>query len=242
MKRSAVVLPFLIGSSQALLPLARNSNSNSNSGHTNNTNDTNDTNILSPPLLPQSSSGGADRASASTSASFALSFVSYGNYTALPGQGGSDDGSLAPAQLMSMSFAAVNQANGAVTICAFPLGHLSPPPTAGEPATWVDEPGWQACADRKGTDGKHRYTIATSAAFGLGDRQLSVNQTWFCHDDDGRLHTSEEKKKKKLHTRVAYTGIANGTLDMTCFDGGELGGYHVENCTSPDVTLPITLL
>lgn len=43
-------------------------------------------------------------------------------------------------------------------------------------------------------------------------------------------------------SRVAYTGIANGSLTMGCVDGGELGGYHVENCTAPDGTLPVTLL
>jgi hypothetical protein len=46
---------------------------------------------------------------------------------------------------------------------------------------------WQACADRKDTDGKHRFTIATGAAFGLAERSLAVSQTWFCHDDADRL-------------------------------------------------------
>lgn len=44
-----------------------------------------------------------------------------------------------------------------------------------------------------------------------------------------------------LH-RVAYTGISNATLDMACGDDGELGGYHVENCTASDIRLPVTLL
>ncbi|KAI6091081.1 hypothetical protein F4821DRAFT_281637 [Hypoxylon rubiginosum] len=171
-------------------------------------------------LTTQDVSGNTECAAASTTTSFYLSFVSYGNYTALPGTG--DDG-VAPPQVVSMSFAVANAANGVYTVCAFPLGYL-----AGGPGTWVDDPSWQACADRRDTDGKHRFTIATGAAFGLTNRYIALNQTWFCHDDAGRL--------------VAYTGIANGTLNMSCADGGELGGYHVENCTSPDVQLPVTLL
>ncbi|KAI2472004.1 hypothetical protein F4781DRAFT_384959 [Annulohypoxylon bovei var. microspora] len=179
-------------------------------------------------LATQTASGNTDCAASSLATEFVLSFVSYGNYTALPGQG-DDDGGLVPRQLVSMSFAVANAANGVYTICAFPLGHLSKPSNdSGAPAQWVDDSSWQACADRKDTDGKHRFTIATGAAFGITGRYLSINQTWFCHDDGGRL--------------VAYTGIANGTLDMACADGGELGGYHVENCTSADLSLPITLL
>ncbi|KAI1777636.1 hypothetical protein F4818DRAFT_320321 [Hypoxylon cercidicola] len=174
-------------------------------------------------LSTQDVSGNTECASASMATSFFLSFVSYGNYTALPGDG-DDSGGLVPPQVVSMSFAVTNEANAVYTVCAFPLGHLS----AGSPGTWVDDTSWQACADRRDTDGKHRFTIATGAAFGLTSRYIAVNQTWFCHDDAGRL--------------VAYTGIANGTLDMACADGGVLGGYHVENCTSPDVELPITLL
>ncbi|KAI1212860.1 uncharacterized protein F4807DRAFT_411768 [Annulohypoxylon truncatum] len=180
----------------------------------------------------QSTSGNTDCAASSTASSFQLSFVSYGNYTALPGQGDDDDGGLVPRQLVSMTLAAANAANGVLTVCAFPLGRLPAPAGngSGGPASWVEDASWQACADRRDTDGKHRFTIATGAAFALAERRLSVNQTWFCHDDDddGRL--------------VAYTGVANGTLNMTCADGGELGGYHVENCTSADVSLPITLL
>ncbi|KAI2630741.1 hypothetical protein GGR54DRAFT_584010 [Hypoxylon sp. NC1633] len=171
-------------------------------------------------LSPQTISGNVDCAAASTTTTFQLRWVSYGNYTAqAPGPG---DDTLTPAQLMSMTFAATNEANGVDTECAFPLGRLA------ANATWVDDASWQACADRKDTDGKHRFTIATGALFARAERRIAVNQTWFCHDDDGRL--------------VAYTGVASGTLDMTCFDGGELGGYHVENCTSPDVVLPVTLL
>ncbi|KAI1375030.1 hypothetical protein F4677DRAFT_446938 [Hypoxylon crocopeplum] len=174
-------------------------------------------------LSTQTVSGNTECAAASTATSFQLSFISYGNYTRIPG-GGEDDGGLVPGQLVSMSFAVANEANGVYTVCAFPLGHLSTPSGSGAPAIWVDDASWQACADRRDTDGKHRFTVATGAAFARPDRYVVVNQTWFCHDDAGRL--------------VAYTGIANGTLNMTCADGGEVGGYHVENCTSPDVTLP----
>ncbi|KAI0847967.1 hypothetical protein F5Y00DRAFT_270874 [Daldinia vernicosa] len=177
--------------------------------------------VLSPKSIASTTS---DCAAASTNTTFLLSFISYGNYTAVPGQG-DDDGGLVPRQLMSMSFAIANLANGASTTCAFPLGRLS---SAGDPATWVDDASWQACADRRDSDGKHRFTIATGAAFHRAERFLAVNQTWFCHDDVGRL--------------VAYTGIANGSLTMSCADGGELGGYHVENCTAPDGALPVTLL
>ncbi|KAI1768858.1 hypothetical protein GGR53DRAFT_313769 [Hypoxylon sp. FL1150] len=173
-------------------------------------------------LSIQNVSGNTECAAASTATYFYLSFVSYGNYTALPGEGDATGG-LVPPQVISMSFAVANAATGIYTVCAFPLGYL-----AGGPGTWVDDASWQACADRKDTDGTHRFTIATGAAFDLADRYVAVNQTWFCHDDDGRL--------------VAYTGVANGTLEMSCADGGELGGYHVENCTSADVELPVTLL
>lgn len=138
-------------------------------------------------LSTQAVSGNTDCAAASVNTSFFLSFVSYGNYTALPGEG-DDSGGLVPQQLVSMSFAIANEANGVYTICAFPLGHLSTPTTgSGGDATWVDDPSWQACADRKDTDGKHRFTIATGAAFDLSDRYISINQTWFCHDDAGHL-------------------------------------------------------
>ncbi|KAI1457670.1 hypothetical protein F4805DRAFT_457587 [Annulohypoxylon moriforme] len=204
---------------QALLLLSRNHDiSNSNDNYI----ESDDTEEDSPST--QSTSGNTDCATTSTSTSFLLSFISYGNYTALPGPG-EDDG-LVPRQLISMSFAVANAANGVYTICAFPLGHLSAPSNGS--AEWVDDDSWQACADRKDTDGKHRFTIATGAAFERAVGALRVNQTWFCHDEGGRL--------------VAYTGIANATLNMSCADGGELGGYHVENCTSADVSLPITLL
>ncbi|KAI1393700.1 uncharacterized protein F4822DRAFT_424163 [Hypoxylon trugodes] len=202
-----------IGISQALLLLARNSIIGA-------TADEDDA------LTTQAVSGNSDCAAASAETSFSLSFISYGNYTSIPGEGEDD---LSPPQLVSMSFAVSNAANGVYTICAFPLGHLTVPSDgSGAPATWVDNSAWQACADRKDSDGKHRFTIATGAAFALSDRYISVNQTWFCHDDAGRL--------------VAYTGIANATLNLTCADGGEVGGYHVENCTSLDVSLPVTLL
>lgn len=92
-------------------------------------------------LTTQDVSGNTECAAASTTTSFYLSFVSYGNYTALPGTG--DDG-VAPPQVVSMSFAVANAANGVYTVCAFPLGYL-----AGGPGTWVDDPSWQACADRR---------------------------------------------------------------------------------------------
>ncbi|KAI1661548.1 hypothetical protein F4813DRAFT_344857 [Daldinia decipiens] len=215
-----ITLPLfsLIGESQALLPPSHNCAINR----------TIPIPLPMPPSAapsPQSVAGNSDCAAASASTAFSLSFISYGNYTALPGQG-EDDGGLVPRQLMSMSFAVVNAANGVYTVCAFPLGHLSG--GGGQPASWVDDASWQACADRRDSDGKHRFTIATGAAFNRAERFLTVNQTWFCHDEVGRL--------------VAYTGIANGSLTMGCVDGGELGGYHVENCTAPDGTLPVTLL
>ncbi|KAI2612881.1 uncharacterized protein GGS25DRAFT_529417 [Hypoxylon fragiforme] len=180
-----------------------------------------------PPLLLHRNgwAGGVEPhcAPSSLSTSFALSFISYGNYTALPGQG--DDTGLVPAQLVSMSFAVANEANGVYTVCAFPLGHLS---SGGGGGRWIEDASWQPCADRKDTDGKHRFTIATGAAFAMSTRSIAVNQTWFCHDEGGRL--------------VAYTGISNATLDMACGDDGELGGYHVENCTASDIRLPVTLL
>lgn len=175
-----ITLPLfsLIGESQALLHLSHNRN-------------TTTTTTPDAMLSPQSVAGTSDCAAASTNATFRLSFVSYGNYTALPGQG-EDDGGLAPRQLMSMSFAVANGANGVYTICAFPLGHLSGAGAGAgtgepEPATWVDDASWQACADRRDSDGKHRFTIATGAAFNRAERFLAVNQTWFCHDDVGRL-------------------------------------------------------
>ncbi|KAI0887284.1 uncharacterized protein GGS22DRAFT_156626 [Annulohypoxylon maeteangense] len=135
----------------------------------------------------QSAPGNVECATASLASTFNLSFVSYGNYTALPGQG-DDDGGLVPQQLISMSFAVANAANGIYTICAFPLGHLSKSGNDSDaPARWVEDASWQACADRKDNDGKHRFTIATGAAFALGEGGLRVNQTWFCHDDAGRL-------------------------------------------------------
>ncbi|OTB20284.1 hypothetical protein K445DRAFT_17566 [Daldinia sp. EC12] len=175
------------------------------------------------PISPQQST--PDCATASLHTSFGLTFISYGNYTALPGQDGGE-AVLVPPQVMSMSFAVVNAANGVHTTCAFPLGHLSG--AEGGEYIWVDDASWQTCADRRDDDGKHRFTIATGAAFSRAEGLLRLNQTWFCHDDAGRL--------------VAYTGIANGSLSMSCADGGELGGYHVENCTAPDGTFPVTLL
>ncbi|KAI1417566.1 hypothetical protein F5Y13DRAFT_184905 [Hypoxylon sp. FL1857] len=216
LSRNIIFILSFIGASHALLLSSLGNNDPDNAAE--------DDNILS----TQDVSGNTECATASTNTSFLLSFISYGNYTALPGQG-EDDGGLVPSQLVSMSFAIANAANGVYTICAFPLGHVSNRSAgSGGPTTWIDDTSWRACADRKDTDGKHRFTIATGAAFGLTDQYITVNQTWFCHDDAGRL--------------VAYTGIANGTLNMGCVDGGEVGGYHVTNCTSPDVTLPVTLL
>ncbi|KAI1078413.1 hypothetical protein F5B20DRAFT_228176 [Whalleya microplaca] len=171
-------------------------------------------------LAPLAVSGNTDCAAASASgaASFALSFISYGNYTALPGSVDTLP------QLISISFAVTNDANGVSTACAFPLGGL-----AGD-GTWADSgPAWQPCADRKDSDGTHRFAILTGAEFGLVDRYVAVNQTWFCHDDDddGRL--------------VAYTGVASSTLTMSCTES-EVSDYHLQNCTSVDVRLPVTLL
>ncbi|KAH9898904.1 hypothetical protein F4778DRAFT_741506 [Xylariomycetidae sp. FL2044] len=84
------------------------------------------------------------------------------------------------------------------------------------------------CADRRDTDGKHRFTVATGARFALAERRLGLNQTWFCHDEGGRL--------------VAYTGVASATLEMSCTDEGEVGDYHLQNCTAADIRLPVTLL
>ncbi|KAI1143825.1 hypothetical protein F5Y05DRAFT_362751 [Hypoxylon sp. FL0543] len=216
LSRGLIFLLSLTRASQAILLLPLGNNDASNAAEDNGT------------LSTQDVSGNIECAAASTNTSFFLSFISYGNYTALPGQG-EDDGGLVPTQLVSMSFAVSNAANGVYTICAFPLGHLANSSTGSrDPPAWIDDTSWRACADRRDTDGKHRFTIATGAAFGLTSGYITVNQTWFCHDDAGRL--------------VAYTGIANGTLNMGCVDGGEVGGYHVTNCTSPDVALPVTLL
>ncbi|KAI0527771.1 hypothetical protein F5B22DRAFT_632370 [Xylaria bambusicola] len=155
-------------------------------------------------LIPVNSNCSA----ASSNATFQLAFISYGNWTSL-----STDGET-PQHLESVSFAVSNAANAVNTTCAFSLGAVA-------------ETTWQACADRKDTDGKHVFTVATEAAFGLVDKSLAVNQTWFCHDDAGRL--------------VAYTGIANTVLDLTCSES-EVSGYHLQNCTSPDLALPVTLL
>ncbi|KAI0840438.1 hypothetical protein F5Y06DRAFT_308745 [Hypoxylon sp. FL0890] len=212
----AIIFLSLIRASQALLLVSPGNSDASNASEDDD------------PLSTQDVSGNTECAAASTNTSFFLSFITYGNYTALPGQG-EDDGGVVPSQVVSMSFTLSNAANGVDTICAFPLGHLSNRSAgSNDPPTWIDDTSWRACADRKDTDGKHRFTIATGAAFGVTSEYITVNQTWFCHDDAGRL--------------VAYTGIANGTLNMSCFDGGEVGSYHVTNCTSPDVTLPVTLL
>ncbi|KAI5924842.1 hypothetical protein F4810DRAFT_96698 [Camillea tinctor] len=176
-------------------------------------------------------------AASSSSTAFFLRFISYGNYTALPSQG--DD--TAVPRLESVSFAVSNAANEVDTLCAFALplsgGGSSDgsdtstgfPPAAGSDG---DEGtggagAWQPCADRKDTDGTHRFTIATGAAFAIEGGRIAVNQTWFCHDEDGRL--------------VAYTGVARGILEMTCSEG-EISGYHVQNCTAPDIRLPVMLL
>ncbi|KAI1492450.1 hypothetical protein F5X96DRAFT_667689 [Biscogniauxia mediterranea] len=168
-------------------------------------------------------------AASSASTAFSLRFISYGNYTALPSQG--DDAAVP--RLESVSFAVSNAANEVDTLCAFALPLSG---GGGEEENRVidgdgDETGgagtWQPCADRKDTDGTHRFTIATGAAFAIEGGRVAVNQTWFCHDEDGRL--------------VAYTGVARGILDMTCTEG-EISGYHVQNCTAPDTQLPVTLL
>ncbi|KAI1743963.1 hypothetical protein F4680DRAFT_408062 [Xylaria scruposa] len=208
-------------------------------------------------LIPTTISGNVDCSAASSNTVFQLTFISYGNWTALPSQEEN------PIQhLESISFAVSNLANGVSTVCAFslsdtlsaklealedPASSMDSLPFAGEPfrtatAAASDngiisnrkaagEPNigaaWQACADRKDTDGKHRFTIATGATFGLTERSLSVNQTWFCHDDAERL--------------VAFTGVANTTLNLICSES-EVSGYHLQNCTSVDLALPVTLL
>lgn len=170
-------------------------------------------------LLPATVSGNTECSAASSNTTFGLTFISYGNWTALPEQGEN------PIQhLESISFAVTNAANAVSTICAFSLGSTLKQKDVGLADA---EAAWQACADRKDTDGKHRFTIATGAAFGLVGRTLSLNQTWFCHDDAGRL--------------VAFTGVARAMLNMTCSES-EVSGYHLQNCTSPDLALPVTLL
>ncbi|KAI1131664.1 hypothetical protein F5Y10DRAFT_286150 [Nemania abortiva] len=199
-------------------------------------------------LIPTTASGNTECSSASSNTAFQLTFISYGNWTALPGQEES------PIQhLESVSFAVSNAANGVSTVCAFSLGATlsggsgalddsAVPPwatvvtgtkkgrEAADSSTEVEvgvDAAWQACADRKDTDGKHRFTIATGAAFALAERSLAVNQTWFCHDDAGRL--------------VAFTGVASTALNLTCSES-EVSGYHLQNCTSSDLTVPVTLL
>ncbi|KAI0542309.1 hypothetical protein GGR58DRAFT_453477 [Xylaria digitata] len=190
--------------------------------------------------VPVTTAGNTNCSAASSNTTFQLTFISYGNWTALPSQ---DENPIQ--HLESVSFAVSNVANAVSTVCAFSLGatlsggtgvlddgltlsaHPSPF-TGASPWTAVAAAGeWQACADRKDTDGKHRFTIATGAAFVLVERSLAVNQTWFCHDDAGRL--------------VAFTGVANTVLNLTCSES-EVSGYHLQNCTSPDLVLPVILL
>ncbi|KAI3336411.1 hypothetical protein HD806DRAFT_473592 [Xylariaceae sp. AK1471] len=203
-------------------------------------------------LSPITTAAGNTNCSASSSnTTFQLTFISYGNWTASSSQNDN------PIQhLESVSFAVSNAANEVSTVCAFSLSDnpgffnledgfplsVSPPWAAsvGGNGIKIGSRGkddayssteaaaeWQACADRKDTDGKHRFTIATSAAFGLVGQSLAVNQTWFCHDDVGRL--------------VAFTGVASAVLNTTCSES-EVSGYHLRNCTSPDLALPVTLL
>ncbi|KAI1145291.1 hypothetical protein F4825DRAFT_444257 [Nemania diffusa] len=169
-------------------------------------------------LLPATTSGNTECSAASSNTTFQLTFISYGNWTALPSQ---DENPIQ--HLESVSFAVSNAANGVSTVCAFSLGAT----LTGDPGTADAGAVWQACADRRDTDGKHRFTIATGAAFGRAERSLSLNQTWFCHDDAGRL--------------VAFTGVASTGLNLTCSES-EVSGYHLQNCTSPDLALPVALL
>ncbi|KAI8635077.1 hypothetical protein F5Y19DRAFT_486013 [Xylariaceae sp. FL1651] len=198
-------------------------------------------------LVPATAAGNTNCSTTSLNTTFQLTFISYGNWTALPSQ---DDQPIQ--RLESISFAVTNEANGVATVCALPIGVtlsgnpvvLDDLPSSAYPTaligltSWAVVTGkddvnmtagavWQACADRKDTDGIHQFTIATGAAFGLSARSLAVNQTWFCHDDAGRL--------------VAYTGVASTTLNMTCSES-DVSGYHLQNCTSPDLRLPATLL
>ncbi|KAI1429251.1 hypothetical protein F5Y12DRAFT_710156 [Xylaria sp. FL1777] len=194
------------------------------------------------PAIPKATSGNTNCSAASSNTTFQLTFISYGNWTAQPSQ---DENPIQ--HLESFSLAVSNTANAVSTVCAFSLGarpvgvsdgHSSRayplafegalPVSKGESHTDASTgPAWQACADRKDTDGKNIFTIATGAAFGLAERSLAVNQTWFCHDDAGRL--------------VAFTGVANTVLNLTCSES-EVSGYHLQNCTSPDLTLTVTLL
>ncbi|TGJ81075.1 hypothetical protein E0Z10_g7677 [Xylaria hypoxylon] len=192
--------------------------------------------------VPAARSGNTNCSTASSDATFQLTFISYGNWTALPSQ---DENPIQ--RLESVSFAVYNAANVMSTVCAFSLGvTLSGDPGVLDNLTLSTYPlsftgvspraavaatsgvgEWQACADRKDTDGKHRFTIATGAVFRRADKSLAVNQTWFCHDDAGRL--------------VAFTGVANTVLNLTCSES-EVSEYRLQNCTSTDLVLPVTLL
>jgi hypothetical protein len=162
---------------------------------------------LSPPMI----AGNTNCSASSSNTTFELTFISYGNWTALSSQNDN------PTQhLESVSFAVSNAANSVSTVCAFslsdnpgalkfedgfPLSVLPPWNYAAAAGVSDSDSGSgsgmsrrgkgdateAACADRKETDGKHRFTIATEAAFGQVERSLAVNQTWFCHDDAGRL-------------------------------------------------------
>ncbi|KAI1281345.1 hypothetical protein F5Y07DRAFT_412395 [Xylaria sp. FL0933] len=154
-------------------------------------------------LIPAMALGNTNCSEVSSNTTFQLTFISYGNWTALPSQ---DDNPIQ--HLESISFAVSNAANSVSTVCAFPLsatlaggvddltsaaysfpfkGALSVAEGRNKARSDSAEPAWQACADRKDTDGKHQFTIATGAAFAFAERSLTVNQTWFCHDEVGRL-------------------------------------------------------
>ncbi|KAI1180130.1 hypothetical protein F4777DRAFT_574413 [Nemania sp. FL0916] len=219
-------------------------------------------------LAPATALGNTECSAASSNTSFRLTFISYGTWTVLPSEGGGAENPIQ--RLESVAFSVANAANGVGTECAFSLGvTLTSTPTPGTAALqsytypfpvpeWVvkgeydervevgdggranggeegDGDGdaiWQGCADRKDTDGTHRFTIATGGAFRLVDSGLDrslvrVNQTWFCHDELRRL--------------VAFTGVASAEMDLTCSES-EISGYHLRNCTSSDLSLPVTLL
>ncbi|KAF2972085.1 hypothetical protein GQX73_g1435 [Xylaria multiplex] len=151
--------------------------------------------------VPVAAAGNTNCSATSSNTTFQLTFISYGNWTALPSQ---DENPIQ--HLESVSFAVSNAANAVSTVCAFSLGatlsgdvgvldrgltlSTHPSPFTGvspRDAAVAGAGEWRACADRKDTDGKHRFTIATGAAFVLEEKSLAVNQTWFCHDDAGRL-------------------------------------------------------
>ncbi|KAI1633758.1 hypothetical protein F4809DRAFT_622031 [Biscogniauxia mediterranea] len=175
-------------------------------------------------------------AASSASTTFSLRFISYGNYTALPSQG--DDAAVP--RLESVSFAVSNAANEVDTLCAFALplsggdGDHDHDHEEEEEDRVIDGDGdetggagtWQPCADRKDTDGTHRFTIATGAAFAIEGGRVAVNQTWFyviCTNQEVLQHRKGCNKIYMCYAEVKSTADS-------------------KNCTAPDTQLPVTLL